>query len=271
MRTVRISVRQLYREPKIVSSCASPSACTPPSIAERFVSSVISALLICFPSEVLAILFVNVMGSLGFCLYFHFTWLCYTSGFLFSHCSSFFLPSISTTNIQQALVLLNVWEPLGPHSMVHVDFKMCATEMASLLCHLSFEFPNFPIPWNHVVILPFLIIVILLSLTNRFISVTPVISKVFGTVISDQLRSFPGRKGPLINRKYGFRPHHWTCDLAVVLHCQADTLNNYGETYLVSLEFSGSFDRLEHNGMAELPTPRFPPAVLSWTPSFLSK
>lgn len=78
---------------------------------------------------------------------------------------------------------------------------------------------------------------------NRPILLTPVTSKVFETVISDQLPSVLEHEGVLCNRQYGFRFCSSTNDvLTLVSRSWMASFGNNGETHLVLLNLSNTFD-----------------------------
>lgn len=79
------------------------------------------------------------------------------------------------------------------------------------------------------------------------------ISEGFGTITSDQLRSFLGRKGLLGDRQCGFRLRRCADNrLAVISHSWSAVLDNQGETHLVSLDiFQGIWFSLASRSVAE--------------------
>ncbi|THD24119.1 hypothetical protein D915_004959, partial [Fasciola hepatica] len=89
--------------------------------------------------------------------------------------------------------------------------------LSSLSLSLS-QLSTFPIPWKNTVVFPIPKRDDLSDPNNyHSISPSPIISKVFVTFISDQLRAFLEREGLLSGRQYKCRPSRSTGDILALV------------------------------------------------------
>lgn len=150
-------------------------------------------------------------------------------------------------------------------------FKMCARELVPLLCTTFFRLRLSAIPtlWKPRNFL-FLDELILLTLSSIIQFTSPAVSEVLET-ISDRLGSSTERERQVRDIEYGFRCRRSTGDLLIfVIHPSSNSLDNYGQAYLVSLDTPKAFNPLWHDVfLVKLPT--FEPPLASGMSSFLSK
>ena len=84
----------------------------------------------------------------------------------------------------------------------------------------------------------------------RPISITPVLSKVFESLISDRLRRYMEKENLFPQHQYAYRKCLGTCDalLDICCSCQA-ALDAGSESIVLSIDFSAAFDRVNHVGL----------------------
>ena len=84
----------------------------------------------------------------------------------------------------------------------------------------------------------------------RPISITPVLSKVFESLISRRLRRFMEAEELFARRQYAYRQSLGTCDalLDMCSSCQS-ALDEGSESIVLSIDFSAAFDRVNHEGL----------------------
>lgn len=103
---------------------------------------------------------------------------------------------------------------------------------------------------------------------NRLVFFIFAISKVFKTAVSDWLRQFLEREGLLSDHQYGHRPHL----LVLVAYSRSASLDNHGETHLVSLDISSVFDLVWQEGVTmKVTTFGLSLVLASRTSSFFNK
>jgi retron-type reverse transcriptase len=106
----------------------------------------------------------------------------------------------------------------------------------------------------------------------RPISIVSVVSKVFESIINEQLLNHLEKNNLLHDHQYGFRHSRSTGDLlAYVTDRWATALQHYGETHVVSLDISKAFDRVWHTALLrKLPSFGIGDDLSKWIESFLS-
>ena len=154
--------------------------------------------------------------------------------------------------------------------------KTCAPELAPILNRLfqpSYTLGTFPTSWKqaHVFAIP--------KkgdksnpLNYRPIAITSLISKNMETIITKQLLTFHETNNLLSDHQYGFRKARSTGDLlAYAVHVWSSALESSGESRVISLDISKSFDRVWHKGLlAKLPMFGLHHTLINWIGSFLS-
>ena len=84
----------------------------------------------------------------------------------------------------------------------------------------------------------------------RPISITSVSSKVFERLVSVRLGRFVERKGVLPTTQFAYRNGLGTCDaLLCVSHTPQSALKSGQEAWIVQIDFSAAFDRVNHQGI----------------------
>lgn len=128
----------------------------------------------------------------------------------------------------------------------HPSFQKCAPELLHILpCMFLLCIEEFSYLRRMQLFFLFRNMVIFLTHDYQLVALTSVISKVFETVISGQLRPFLERGGWLIDLQYRFRLSRSAGDLSVVIsHSRSTVLNDRGETHPISQDISKSFDRV---------------------------
>ena len=89
------------------------------------------------------------------------------------------------------------------------------------------------------------------SVTNYGpISITSVLSKVFGRLVSVCLGQFMERSGVLPTTQFAYRKGLGTCDvLLCVSHTLQSALENGQEAQIMQIDFNAAFDRVNHLGI----------------------
>ena len=92
------------------------------------------------------------------------------------------------------------------------------------------------------------------------------------TIITKQLLTFLETNNLLSDHQYGFRQARSTGDLlAYAVHTWPSALESYGESRMISLDFSKAFDRVWHKDLlAKLPMFGLHNNHIKWITSFLS-
>ena len=84
----------------------------------------------------------------------------------------------------------------------------------------------------------------------RPISLTPILSKVFERLVSVRLGRFMEYRGMLPTTQFAYRKDLGTCDvLLCVVHTLQSALEMVQEDSIVQIDFSGPFDRVNHQGI----------------------
>ena len=137
-----------------------------------------------------------------------------------------------------------------------IVFKKCAPELSSVLAklfRLCVSKGSFPSCWKSASIVPVPKKGDLSSPANyRPISLLPVMSIIFETVVNNHILSFLESNGLLSDFQYGFRHQRSTADaLAFLTEHIGKVLDKQGETRTVALDISKAFDRVWHKGLLE--------------------
>ena len=104
------------------------------------------------------------------------------------------------------------------------------------------------------------------------ISITSVLSKVFEHLMSGRLGQFMERSGVLPTTQFSYQNGVGTCDaLLCVFHTLQSALESWKEARIVQIDFSASFDRVNHLGILyKLSSMGIGGSVLSILTQFLS-
>ena len=111
---------------------------------------------------------------------------------------------------------------------------------------------EFPLEWQiaDVTLIPKGPLLTALVCNYRPISITPVLSKVFGRLISLRFGRFLERYGVLSSHQYSYRKSMGTCDALLDIVCAGQMeLDKGGELALVQIDFSAAFVRVNHGGL----------------------
>ena len=161
---------------------------------------------------------------------------------------------ISTRVVRRHLISLDPNKATGPDEVPATVLIRCAPELAPILCRLfklCLRSGECPSSWKsaHVVPVP--------KKGNRSdpsnyrpIAITPLMCKVFESLISDALIVFLKSNDLISDRQYGFQKGRSAGDLlSYVFNLWAKALDRFGETVAVALDFSKAFDRVWHEGL----------------------
>jgi hypothetical protein len=178
--------------------------------------------------------------------------------------------------VQKILNGLDVNKASGPDEIPPIVLKKCAPELSpifSRLFKLSLKLAIFPEPWKLANVHPIPKKGDHCNPANyRPISLTSSISKVFETLVNNQLTKHIESNILISDRQYGFRRTRSTTDvLACLLHRWNEALDRFGETQAVALDISKAFDRVSHPVLiSKLSAFGLPPELIAWFSSFLS-
>jgi hypothetical protein len=169
---------------------------------------------------------------------------------------------------------LDVSKATGSDQQPAILLKHCAHILAKPLAHifrLSLVHGYFPSVWK---IADVVALHKKKSKSNpcnyRPISLLPIVSKVFESVVASRLKRFIH---PHLNPKqFGFRPGHTSLDMLTDLSQRwCDALHAGGEVRAVALDISKAFDKVWHEGLLyKLSRFGISDQLLSWFTSFLS-
>lgn len=184
---------------------------------------------------------------------------------------------ISTRVIRHHDRPLDTSKATGPDDIPSVVLKMCAFELAPVLCRLfklCLKSGECPSSWKsaHVVPVPKKG-----DRTNpsnyRPIAITPIMCKVFESIVSDSMLSFLQTQSFLSDHQYGFQKCRSVADLlSFVCNLWAQTLDRFGESVAVALDISKAFDRVWHDALInKLRSIGIHPSLVSWIENFLSE
>lgn len=185
-------------------------------------------------------------------------------------------PTISTREVRRLLLSLDISKPPGTDGIPPILLRSCAPELAPIIAklfRLSLSSGQFPSSWKLSHVLPIPKRGCLSDPNNyRPISITPILSKVFESLLAKQLLRDLEDNTLLSDHQYGFRKHRSTGDLLTyVSHVWSSTLDAYGEAEVITLDISKAFDRVWHAGLlAKLPMYGIHPSLVTWIGSFLS-
>lgn len=84
----------------------------------------------------------------------------------------------------------------------------------------------------------------------RPISITPVLSKVYESLVSDRLNRFMEKENLFPQHQYAYRKCLGTCDALLDICCSCQSALDAGsESIVLSIDFSAAFDRVSHVGL----------------------
>ena len=133
-------------------------------------------------------------------------------------------------------------------------FRKTASVLApklSCLFHRFLRGSEFPLEWRIADVTPIPKGPLSALVCNyRPISITPVLSKVFERLIALRFGRFLERSGVLPSHQYSYGKRLGTCDALLDIVCAGQLeLDKGGELALVQIDFSATFDRVNHGGL----------------------
>ena len=183
---------------------------------------------------------------------------------------------ISSKTVRKFLKVLNVKKAHGPDGVPPRILKECASDLAPVLARLfrrCISSKMFPSSWKHALVHPIPKKGDRSNPSNyRPIALTASVSKVFESVLNQQLLKHLERSKLLSDHQYGFRKARSTGDLlAYVTHLWSTSLRDRGESFVIALDISKAFDRVWHKSLlCKLPSFGIPPFFCDLISSFLS-
>ena len=162
---------------------------------------------------------------------------------------------ITPSSVCRAISNLDSSIASGPDSIPAIIFKKCGPELSPILSKLfnkCLSESSFPECWKCANIVP--------AFKNcgdrsdpskyRPISLLPIVSKIFETLINKKLTDHLESLGLLTDKQYGFRKNRSTADLLTVITERIyRALDRCGEAKSIALDISKAFDRVWHAGL----------------------
>ena len=154
--------------------------------------------------------------------------------------------------------------------------KEFAEELAPVLCRLfrliliSCAYPS---SWKHALVQPVPKKGDRSNPSNyRPIALTTAVAKVFETLLNSHFIKHLESNNLISDHQYGFRKTRSTGDLfSYPTHTWSSSLRDFGESFVVALDISKTFDRVRHKALlAKLPAYGFTPSFCKLIFSFLS-
>ena len=163
--------------------------------------------------------------------------------------------SITPRKVAKVIQGLDTSKATGPDQIPAIVLKMCSPELSpvlSKLYNLCLSKSVFPSSWKMASVVP----VFKGSgeksdpANYRPISLLPIISKVFESVINQHLLGFLEDHSLLTDAQFGFRHSRSTGDvLALLTEHINKALDSRGEARVVALDISKAFDKVWHRGL----------------------
>ena len=163
--------------------------------------------------------------------------------------------SITPRKVAKVIQGLDTSKATGPDQIPAIVLKMCSPELSpvlSKLYNLCLSKSVFPSSWKMASVVP----VFKGSgeksdpANYRPISLLPIISKVFESVINQHLLGFLEDHSLLTDAQFGFRHSRSTGDvLALITEHINKALDSRGEARVVALDISKAFDKVWHRGL----------------------
>ena len=154
--------------------------------------------------------------------------------------------------------------------------KEFADELAPVLCRLFrliLISCTYPSSWKHALVQPVPKKGDLSNPSNyRPIALTSAVAKVFENLLNSHFIKHLNSNKLLSDHQYGFRKARSTRDLLSYLtHTWSSFLRNFGESFVIALDISKTFDKVWHKALlAKLPAYSFTPSFCKLISSFLS-
>ena len=162
---------------------------------------------------------------------------------------------ITPSLVSRAILKLNSSTASGPDNIPAIVLKKCCPELSSILSKLfnkCLAESSFPDCWKCANIVP--------AFKNcgdrsdptkyRPISLLPIISKLFESLINRKITDHLESLGLLTDQQYGFRRNRSTADLLTVITERIyRALDRCGEAKTVALDISKAFDRVWHSAL----------------------
>ena len=180
------------------------------------------------------------------------------------------------SEVQKILSKLDTSKASGPDGIPCQVLKACAEVLAepiTALFRLVFRSGVQPTSWKLARVVP-----IhkrssqSLAKNYRPVSLLSVLSKVFESIVNQQLMNYLERHHILTNDQYGFRRGLGTADLLTALHHQWSTIaGSGGAVRVLAIDIAGAFDKVSHAGLLiKLQGYGVEGKLLAWLTSYLS-
>ena len=170
--------------------------------------------------------------------------------------------------VQRALQRLDISKAAGPDGIPAIVLKQCAHVLAtplSKLLNLSLKNDYFPDSWKEARVQSAFKKGDHSSPSNyRPISLLPIVSKVFETLVNKSIMHYLESNQLLCDAQYGFRSKRSTADLlSLASDLWSRSLDEWGESRVVDI--SKAFDRVWHKGLLhKLPAYSICGSALQW-------
>jgi len=156
--------------------------------------------------------------------------------------------------VRRTLQSLDTSKASGPDGIPAIVLKQCARVLATPLAklfNLSLKQGYFPEKWKEARVQPAFKKGDHSCVTNyRPISLLPIVAKVLESLVNRHLMQYLERNQLLSDTQYGFRSKRSTADLlSLATEVWLRSLDEYGESRVVSLDISKAFDRVWHKGL----------------------
>ena len=186
------------------------------------------------------------------------------------------LPVITHDRVHGILKSMNVRKASGPDGIPPRVLRECASELAPVLVQLftlCLNTNTFPLCWKRAFVQPIPKKGSRSDPSNyRPIALTCVLSKIFETLLNSHFLDHLEPHSLLSDHQYGFRRSRSTGDiLSYLTDLWSSALRDFGESCVVALDISKSFDRVWHASLlSKLLSFGFPPSLCLLLSSFLS-
>jgi hypothetical protein len=164
-------------------------------------------------------------------------------------------------------------DPLGFFPLFFKEIAPVFASKLSVIFRCLLRAGSFPACWRCADVVPIPKgMVSSMPKDYRPISITPVLSKVFESLISGRLRRFMEAESLFPPHQYAYRQCLGTCDAMLDICCGCQSALDRGEeSIVVSIDFSAAFDRVSHTGLIyKLQTAGVGGSVLSVIGNFLA-
>lgn len=142
-------------------------------------------------------------------------------------------------------------DPLGFFPLFFKEIATVFSPKLSVLFRRLLKEGSFPFCWRCADVVPIPKgTVSSFTKDYRPISITPVLSKVFESLISNRLRRFMEDENLFPQHQYAYRKCLGTCDALLDICCSCQSSLDAGsESIILSIDFSAAFDRVSHVGL----------------------